>query len=349
MHTIAAIQNAVKRPAEHFVDPSLRPAVVETDAMGMPRAYGGAFAVTWRVRVGARELAVRTWRSPGAAGLDRLERVSDFLERERPPCVVPLVVQRRGLRVGEVTAPIAVMPWVEGRPLAEEAEHRLRDPDALRRLADALLAASAELGRLGAAHGDLHPGNIIVTPAGGVVLIDLDAMFVPGMEGTESPELGHANFSSPRRTAGDFGPHIDGFPVRLLAGSLRILAEDPGLWDTLGPGNPRLDPDALLLRAADLLAPASSPAFAALAGHASPVVRETARLLGALAQVPPRWAAHAAGSGRPAPRAVATPRGWLRDLASAPTSTPTADPAADPAGTRTTLVWPTTPRQGGSA
>lgn len=286
MLPLALIRSALKHPATCLVDGDLRRGRIDTDLHGLPQLYGGRFAVTCRLTVDARVWAIRILRLHDEQRLKRWELVERFLRKQPVEPLPKIRVLRDGIRCGEQCCPLIEMPWIEGKSLAESARDQHHDPGALRALARSFVTAGAALESAGVAHGDLHPGNIRISPSGAITFIDLDAMFLPGMEGLESLELGHIHFSSPRRSAKDFGTHLDRFSVWLIADTLRILSEDPLLWRTIGPGNPRLDPEGWLLRGEDLRSPQQSAAFAALLTHRNPKVRNVAMRLRSLIELP---------------------------------------------------------------
>ena len=77
-----------------------------------------------------------------------------------------------------------------------------------------LLKLSNSLERHKIGHGDIQPGNIIVSNKGGKLelkIIDYDNMYVPGVKHLSSNELGLPNFQHPARSEHDFIPEIDRF------------------------------------------------------------------------------------------------------------------------------------------
>ena len=92
-----------------------------------------------------------------------LARVYDAAREERP-----------GLRSGRtVDVAYVVSEWVEGRTLAEllAADGPLEPADAIRLVQDATDALTAAHAR-GIGHGRVHPGNLLVTPAGRLRVTD---------------------------------------------------------------------------------------------------------------------------------------------------------------------------------
>lgn len=122
--------------------------------------------------------------------------------------------------------------WIEGMTLHEAATQSALagDTSRLRRLAAAFDRMAAALTADDWAHGDLKPENIVVDPAGGLHLIDLDAMYLPAFAGEPSPELGTAAFQHPARTARDYDASLDDYPAALISTALHALALDPALY-----------------------------------------------------------------------------------------------------------------------
>ncbi len=67
------------------------------------------------------------------------------------------------------------------------------------------------------AHGDLKPENIIVRGDGTMMLVDLDAMWIPAFAGRRAVELGTPPWSAPGRTAELFDGTIDDYPLARIA------------------------------------------------------------------------------------------------------------------------------------
>ena len=126
---------------------------------------------------------------------------------------------------------IAVGRWIEGNTLETELRRAFRESGADRfaELATIFDSMAAELLSRDWAHGDLKPENIIITPEGHAVLIDYDAMYVPG--GEPSGETGTPGYQHPARTAADFNARLDDYPAALISTALHALALDPSLGE----------------------------------------------------------------------------------------------------------------------
>lgn len=153
------------------------------------------------------------------------------------------------------------MEWVEGTTLDQAIRHTatVGDRTTLRQLHDAFVALACWLMGSGLAHGDLKPENIIVTPSGGLRLVDYDTMYLPSMAGEPQREAGTPAWQHPRRSELAFSPAIDHYPIALIAATLDALAQMPELYARFRPvsGGVLFDPEQTVARidpAVELLA-----------------------------------------------------------------------------------------------
>ena len=90
--------------------------------------------------------------------------------------------------------PFLATRWCDGLSLAAAAAERLALPparrrEAQRRLALELVAAYERLHRAGVVHGDVHPGNVLVSPDGAVTLVDFGSARVEPVDGALPQQL----------------------------------------------------------------------------------------------------------------------------------------------------------------
>ncbi|MBV9578085.1 MAG: hypothetical protein JO057_05795, partial [Chloroflexi bacterium] len=256
---LVAYQAAVQHPSTAFADPQLRSASVTTGNFGLPRAVAGNFAVTYQLRAGAHQWAVRCFHREAADRAARYAAISQSLARLPAGPLVPIEYLDAGVRVGQTWYPITKMPWLEGRPLNRAVEERLSTPSALLDIERRFVSTVAELRRLGIAHGDLQHGNVLVDSSGRLRLVDYDGMFVPALHGRPASETGDPNYQHPRRQL-QFDAELDRFASIVIVLALRALAVAPQLWQTYTTG------DNLLFRRTDFVNPSASPVFRDLAG-----------------------------------------------------------------------------------
>lgn len=222
------------------------------------------------MRTSTRTWAVKCFLREFPDQQQRYAAISAHLERARLPYTVGFQFLPRGVNVGGSWHPVLKMEWVEGNSLKAWIDSNLRNPAALRDLADRFLEMVRRLQATGIAHGDLQHGNLLVC-GHELRLVDYDGMFVPALAGSRSVELGHPNYQHPYRTPTDFDKTLDNFSAWVIFLSLYALSIAPDLWD--GSGN--LD-ECLLFRKKDFEAPYASQVIQVLAGSKDPTLQQLA-------------------------------------------------------------------------
>lgn len=247
---------AVQCPAVCFDEPSLRGMLPAVDKLGMPLVTSGQFAYVFKLNppdAPDESLAVRCFR--GYLG-DRAERYSALdahLEAHRINALPRFRYMPKGILVVGRRYPVLVMEWVEGPTLDVYLDEAVGRREALMHLADDWLKLVAALHEAEIAHGDLQHGNIIVEH-GQLRLVDLDGMFVPGLEGFRASEVGHQHYQHPARDITHFSRDTDNFSALVVYLSLISLAERPELWREHHDEN-------LLFTRADFVNPDASELF----------------------------------------------------------------------------------------
>jgi serine/threonine-protein kinase len=128
-----------------------------------------------------KEVAIKLLRDPrNGTGRAALQREAAVLERAAG-CRVPSLVHDGSAHNEAFLA----LGWVDGTLVTDHAGARRRpwDPDwrhTALELACGLLEAYAGLHARGVIHADVHPKNVLVSPDGGVTLIDFGLARVPG-------------------------------------------------------------------------------------------------------------------------------------------------------------------------
>jgi hypothetical protein len=273
---LVAYQAAVQHPSTAFTDVHLRAATVATGRLGLPRAVAGNFAVTYQLRAGSQQWAVRCFHREASDRATRYAAISQTLAPVRGGPLVPIEYLDPGVRVGAAWYPITKMPWIEGFPLNRAVEACLARPATLREYERRFIGIVSELRQRGIAHGDLQHGNILVDASGDLRLVDYDGMFVPSLRGRAASESGDPNYQHPRRSS-QFDAELDRFAALVIVVGLRALVAAPRLWQVYNTG------DNLLFRRADFAEPGRSGLFRDLA--AVPEVRDIAHRLADAAQL----------------------------------------------------------------
>lgn len=212
------------------------------DQQGEPVYSSGNFGVVFRVQRGEHTAALKCFTREQHGREAAYRKIAAEMPKNSPYIVHhdyfsdEISVLLSGGRLSQF--PVLVMDWVEGRTLEQTIV------DCISRGDRATLAAlSAEFDRMalwllgsGIAHGDLKPENIIVTPDGGLKLVDYDGVYTPSMRGEDQREVGTEGCQHPLRSTMAFSPEIDHYPMALISFTLRVLAWSTDIYGMFGGG-----------------------------------------------------------------------------------------------------------------
>lgn len=310
---------ALQNPTLCFEDPDLKNGSVQQSPVLGPKAISGNFASVFSITApGGQRYALKCFTRDSSTLEARYQAISKRLSDLKPaklsqPWPVGLAYLPRGVLVAGQWYPALKMAWVEGTNLITWIDRNIRNTAAVLGIAERFAALTADLEKLGIAHGDLQHGNLLVAADGTLRLVDYDGMYVPALKGQGATESGHRNYQSPNRTSSDFGPTMDRFSSWVIYLALVAVAADPGIWDQLH------DPEGefLILKEDDFKEPQSSMAWSLLLTHPDPALQALAAQTHGLLSA----TAHSVPALSTTVEAVA---------ASIPTQRPT--PAAAPAG-----------------
>jgi serine/threonine protein kinase len=258
--TLEQYNEALQHPAQALSDVTLRTGSIATTGLGLPLALCGGFALTYTVSVASKKYAVRCFHKKSDSLERRYIEISKRLKALRSAYFVDFEFQPSGVRVAGAAYPVVKMAWASGTTLGEFIEKNHRDKTQLSTLRESLSQLSSYLESQGMAHGDIQPGNVMVSDGGRTLrLIDYDGMFVETLRSLGSAELGHRNFQHPLRTAKCWDSSLDRFSFICLDIALRALSTEPGLWKKY-----QADGDSILFKANDFADPAQSGIFSDL-------------------------------------------------------------------------------------
>lgn len=283
--TLEQYNEALQAPQVHLLDPLLKSGSVRTTGLGLPLALCGGFALTYTVNAGGKRYALRCFHKEAPELERRYQAISTRLKQLSSPYFLPFEFIPKGIRVLGKEYPIVKMEWASGETLSEFLEREHKNAAAITRLRGTLAKLAEFLERERIAHGDIQPGNVMVSQGGGLVqLIDYDGMFVEALRGSNATELGQLNFQHPKRSASDFDEKLDRFSFLALDVALQALAADAGIW-----ARTHSDPDAVVFRRNDYQAPGASAVFKEVL-RLAPVESQAKSLAqvaaGSMAQVP---------------------------------------------------------------
>ncbi|WP_052702897.1 hypothetical protein [Paenibacillus beijingensis] len=250
-------REAIQHPQICFQDLELQSGLPELDKLGLPRPISGGYASVYRIKCGKTEWAVRCFTNNVKDQKVRYDAISLHLSSVNLPYIVPFEYLAEGIKINGTWFPVVKMLWVEGETLLHYIQRNLHNAEMLKSLADKWLKMIHELHMVNIAHGDLQHGNILIHREE-IILIDYDGMYVPGLNGMQSNELGHRNYQHPGRNEEHFGPYIDNFSAWVILVSIWAVCADASVWNSLGAGEAE---ESLLFRQKDFVSPGTSRAF----------------------------------------------------------------------------------------
>jgi serine/threonine protein kinase len=250
---------AVQNPPLAFADPDLKNSTPALTKIGLPHGVTGNFAVTFHLIAGHNNWAVRCFYKNLPHDLRRrYETINRFLAKNKNDLFVDAQYVEQGICVRGSWYPIVKMPWVKGQQLDNYISQNISNKTAVSWLPEVFSRAVSELEDMKVGHGDLQHGNIMVdTSRRKLVLVDYDGMYVPGLDGLRSIEVGHPNYQHPARESdtGYFDPTIDRFSTLVIYVALTALSTNPNLWDDYSGA------ESLLFTKKDFVDPYSSVLF----------------------------------------------------------------------------------------
>ena len=203
----------------------------QKDIFDNPLMCAGGNAVVFKVKIGNQLKALKCYTKPKA----NIHAIDLYLKNNPDDLIIGNELLKEELFVyfgsNGHYFDVQISDWCEGRFLDFEIKRCVFNHhfDLLERYSEEFNLFAIQILEREWAHGDIKPENIYVNPAGGFKLIDTDAMYIPTL--SESDEIGTPNYRHPNRSAKDFGPHIDDYPLLLIAVSLRAIALDITLFD----------------------------------------------------------------------------------------------------------------------
>jgi len=220
----------VQAPHVAFADPDLKVGNVELDPQGIPKAYSGGFAVTYKFTDNQqKKWAVRCFVKGIEHLAQRYQAISNFQQRHHSPYLLPAVYLETGIRVNGKPYPIIKMQWQEGDPINLYIYKHYNNSAMVTTLLTAFTKLIDEFDRYGIAHGDLQHGNIIVRN-NQIFLVDYDGMYFPELSSLQSNEIGHLNYQHPKRDGSHYNQRIDRFSSIVIYIGLKAISMRPDLW-----------------------------------------------------------------------------------------------------------------------
>ncbi len=257
-----------RNPSVAFSDERLKACEIEFHEAGYPRAWSGGAASVFRGRLpDGQTVAIRCFMRAEPERRGRYHVVSQYLDPLHTDALVRFEYIDKGVRsvTDRQFYPLVIMPWLEGELLSTWLEACCRNGDtaAISLAARRWLAVAAELRRLNVCHGDLQHGNVLVTAAGDLRLVDYDGLSSRQLFGQRTLEKGVAAYQHPRRDdSTPVSSDLDNFSTLVILTTMLALANDPELW----PTNHKVGPqDGILFDVEDFACPRTSQLLRSLA------------------------------------------------------------------------------------
>jgi hypothetical protein len=264
---------ALQAPTICFNDPILKNGQIKLTGLGFPLAMCGGFALTYTISSGSKKYAVRCFQRESPNLQIRYNAISNKLKSLNSDYFVDFEYQPKGITINECSYPIVKMDWAQGETLGEYIERYHNNVAYISRLIPLLTQLSTFLEVQRIAHGDIQPGNVMVsntTVLPKLQLIDYDGMYVETLSNLGSSELGLKNFQHPGRTSEVWDRTLDRFSFIALNLALRAIIALPDIW-----GKTQSDSETIIFTANDYLHPETSAIFAEL--FSTPQLSEDAK------------------------------------------------------------------------
>ncbi len=198
--------------------------------MGLPKAYSGTFATTYRLKGASQDWAIRCFNRNVPDLRKRYDTLSSFYARHPLGFLVKAAYLDQGINVGNKWFPVIKMRWAEGQTLWNYIENNIADPSKLAKLAPAFRSIVGEMESLDIAHGDLQHGNILVRNDK-LYLVDYDSFYLPELANLSATNAGHPHYQHPSRNSNQYDAKMDRFSALVIYLGLLAISNSNKLWN----------------------------------------------------------------------------------------------------------------------
>ena len=248
-----------------IVDKSYHSASIEMSALGIPRIRSGNFALVYKLKLSNHDKALRVFYRTNFDIANRYEEIIKVINliNKQPGnqnYFVETSYQVSGIRVDGNLYPIIIMDWSPGLSMGDFVSINYKNATLISNLQLALKNAFYVFEKNNIAHGDIQPGNVLVSKDGkNITFVDYDGMFCPSIKRFGASEIGHKNFQHPDRTERYFNEKLDYFAFGFLDSVLEIIKNQPNAWEASSS-----DEEGFIFRAHDFVDPKKSKVFSLL-------------------------------------------------------------------------------------
>lgn len=268
----ASIQSKALIQDEFFKD-----AQFLKDSRGRLLTYTGGYTVVIPCVVNGEKWAFRCWHVPVEDSKKRYSLISDAIHDAQLPFFCSFEYAEKGLLVKGESLPITKMKWVDGKNLKNYICAHYQEKEKIKALAQSFLKMITCLHGKKIAHGDLQHGNILVSEAGQLYLVDYDSMYVPAM-GNDFPDIitGLIDYQHPARKKNRFSSEkLDYFSELVIYTSLLGISEKPDFVTSYNVE----DSEGLLFSASDFYSFESSKVYDELTALKNPEIDQCLTIL----------------------------------------------------------------------
>lgn len=228
MPSISEILDSVSIPAL-IKDEVIRDGNFEKSSRGVIY-YSGGFTVVFPVYANGQKWAFRCWHTEMGNVRKRFKIISDYINQLNSSFFCNFYYCDSGLIVDGKVFPTTRMNWVGGKTINQYIIDNADNKELMLSLANRFLTMTDSLHEHHIAHGDLQHGNIIITDAGEIKLVDYDSLFVPGLEGETDIIIGKAEYQHPKRKQVKLtSEKIDYFSELVIYLSILAIAYKPSI------------------------------------------------------------------------------------------------------------------------
>lgn len=192
--------------------------------------YSGGFTVVFPVQANGQKWAFRCWHTEMGNVRKRFKIISDYINNLNSSYFCNFYYCDSGLIVDGKVFPTTRMEWVNGKTINQYIIANASNKELLLSLANKFLLMTDYLHSHHIAHGDLQHGNIIITDAGEIKLVDYDSLYVPGLDGESDIIIGKAEYQHPKRKQIKItSEKLDYFSELVIYLSILAIAYKPSL------------------------------------------------------------------------------------------------------------------------
>lgn len=228
MPSISEILDSVSAPVL-IKDEVIRNGNFEKSSRGVIY-YSGGFTVVFPVQANGQKWAFRCWHTEMGNVRMRFKIISDYINQLNSSYFCNFYYCDSGLIVDGKVFPTTRMDWVNGKTLNQYIAENASNKELMLSLANKFLMMTDSLHKYKIAHGDLQHGNIIISDAGEIRLVDYDSLFVPGLEGESDIIIGKAEYQHPNRKKVKItSEKLDYFSELVIYLSIIAIAHKPSI------------------------------------------------------------------------------------------------------------------------